>query len=53
MSGWESRSQSEIQMGNGKLLATFDAIGEVEQFYAPHIDAFRSRVGAFRTSILV
>jgi hypothetical protein len=53
MSGWESRVQSEIQMGNGRLLATFDPIGEVDQFYAPHIDAFRSRVGSFRTSVLV
>jgi hypothetical protein len=35
------------------LLATFDANGEVDQFYAPHIDAFRARVGAFRTSVLV
>jgi hypothetical protein len=53
MSGWESRPQSEIQMGNGKLLATFDVNGEVDQFYAPHIDALRSRLGAFRTSVIV
>jgi hypothetical protein len=40
-------------MGNGRLLATFDPNGEVDQFYAPHIDAFRARVGMFRTSVLV
>jgi hypothetical protein len=53
MSGWEGRTQSELQLSNGRLLATFDPNGEVDQFYAPHIDAFRARVGAFRTSVLV
>jgi len=51
--GWEHRPSSEIQMGNGTLLATFDGVGEIEQFFAPHIDALQSRLGSFQTSVLV
>lgn len=51
--GWENRPVSEIQMGNGTLLATFDARGEVEQLFAPNIDALQSRVGAFHTSLVI
>src|SRR4051794_18493348 len=53
MSGWETRPPSEVQMGNGTLLATFDAAGEIEQVYAPNIDATQSRLGSFRTSLLI
>jgi hypothetical protein len=51
--GWERRPVSEIQIGNGTLLATFDSNGEIEQLFAPNIDALQSRVGAFRTSVLI
>ena len=40
-------------MGNGTLLATFDECGEVEQLFAPHIDALQSRIGVFRTSVVI
>ncbi|MGZ3688861.1 MAG: glycoside hydrolase family 15 protein [Bdellovibrionota bacterium] len=53
MSGWEHRPPSEVQMGNGTLLATFDSSGEIEQLFAPNIDALQSRIGAFRTSVLI
>lgn len=53
MSGWESRTQSELQLSNGRLLATFDPTGRIDQLYAPYIDAFRARVGSFRMSVLV
>lgn len=52
MSGWERRPASAIQMGNGALLATFDAVGELEQVYAPSIDALQSRLGSFRNSLV-
>jgi hypothetical protein len=51
--GWENRPPSEIQMGNGTLLATFDSCGEVEQLFAPNIDALQSRVGGFQTSVVI
>ncbi len=51
--GWEQRPSSEVQMGNGTLLATFDSAGEIEQLFAPHIDALQSRVGAFHTSVVI
>lgn len=51
--GWEHRPSSEIQMGNGTLLATFDAWGDIEQLFAPNIDALQSRVGAFHTSVVI
>src|SRR3954447_26036385 len=51
--GWENRPPSEIQMGNGTLLATFDSVGEIEQLFAPNIDALQSRVGAFQTSVVI
>lgn len=50
---WDQRPPSEIQMGNGTLLATFDTCGEIEQVFAPHIDALQSRLGAFQTSVLL
>ena len=53
MSGWEQRPPSEVQLGNGRLLATFDSVGELEQVFAPHIDALQSRIGGFRTFVLV
>ena len=53
MSAWESRPPAEIQMGNGTLLATFDALGEIEQLFGPHIDALGCRIGAFRTAVLL
>src|SRR6187200_3124875 len=53
MTGWEHRQPSEIQMGNGTMLATFDASGELEQIFAPNIDALQSRLGSFRTSVLI
>jgi hypothetical protein len=40
-------------MGNGTLLATFDRVGEIEQLFAPNIDALQSRVGSFRTSVVI
>ncbi len=51
--GWENRPPSEIQMGNGTLLATFDSVGEIEQLFAPNIDALQSRVGVFQTSVVI
>lgn len=39
-------------MGNGTLLATFDRMGEIEQLFAPHIDATQCRVGIFRSAVL-
>jgi hypothetical protein len=51
--GWEHKTPSEIQMGNGTLLATFDHCGEIEQIFAPHIDALHSKVGSFQTSVVV
>jgi hypothetical protein len=53
MGAWHDRPPSQIQMGNGTLLATFDAQGELEQFFAPHIDALGARLGAFRTSAIL
>jgi glucoamylase len=53
MSGWETRPPSELQMGNGTLLVTLDRYGEIEQLYSPHIDALQSRVGAFRTRVVL
>jgi Glycosyl hydrolases family 15 len=44
--------QSEIQMGNGTLLATFSQTGEIDQVYAPSIDALQARLGTFRTSVI-
>lgn len=51
--GWEKRPQAEAQIGNGKLLATFDANGEVDQLFSPNIDALQCRLGAFQTSVLI
>jgi glucoamylase len=51
--GWAQRPPSEIQMGNGTLLATFDGVGEIEQLFAPNIDALQSRLGGFQTLVLV
>src|SRR4051812_18480649 len=51
--GWESRAPSEIQMGNGTLLVTFDSVGEIEQVFAPNLDATQSRLGSYGTSVLV
>src|SRR5689334_4883650 len=51
--GWDQRPPSEIQMGNGTLLATFDQCGELEQIFAPHIDALQSRLGSYQTSVVV
>lgn len=53
MSAWENREPAELQIGNGKLLATFDRMGEIEQLYSPHIDNTQSRFGAYRTIVLV
>src|SRR4051812_11379575 len=50
---WDQRPSSEIQMGNGTLLATFDSCGELEQFFAPNIDALASRLGAFQTQVVL
>jgi hypothetical protein len=50
---WERRPQAEVQMGNGTLLATFDSNAEVDQLFAPNIDALQSRLGAFQTSVLI
>src|SRR4051794_7887319 len=51
--GWEHRPPSEVQIGNGTLLATFDSCGEIEQIFAPHIDALHSKVGSFQTSVVI
>ena len=51
--GWDSRLPTEIQMGNGSLLVTFDQCGEIEQIFSPHIDALQSKIGTFKTSVLV
>jgi hypothetical protein len=40
-------------MGNGTLLATFSSTGEIDQVYAPSIDALQSRLGSFRTSAVL
>jgi hypothetical protein len=40
-------------MGNGTLLATFDSCGEIEQLFAPHIDALQARLGAYQTWVLI
>lgn len=40
-------------MGNGSLLATFDSMGELEQIFAPNIDALQSRIGVWRSEVLV
>lgn len=53
MSGWEQRPQSEIQMGNGSLLATFNSHGDIDQLFAPHLDALQSRLGNFQSSVLI
>ncbi len=53
MSGWDSRAPSELQMGNGSMLVTFDRMGEIEQIFAPHIDALTSRLGVYRNSVLL
>jgi glucoamylase len=50
---WEQRAPAEVQLGNGTLLATFDANGELEQLFAPRIDATQARLGVFRTSVVV
>lgn len=50
---WEHRPVSEIQMGNGTLLVTFDANGEIEQLFAPHIDALQARLGGYQTSAVL
>lgn len=50
---WDQRPPSEIQMGNGTLLATFDSCGEVEQLFAPNIDALQCKVGSFQTSVVL
>ncbi len=50
---WETRPPAEIQMGNGTMLCTFDSMGELEQLFAPHIDALGSRLGSFRSAILL
>ena len=51
--GWEHRPQSEVQMGNGTLLVTLGASGEVDQLFAPNIDALQSRLGSFRTTLVI
>lgn len=51
--GWDQRPPSEIQMGNGSLLVTFNSSGEIEQLFAPHIDALQSRLGSFQTSVVI
>lgn len=40
-------------MGNGTLLATFDSMGEIEQLFAPNIDALQSKIGVFRSAVLL
>jgi GH15 family glucan-1,4-alpha-glucosidase len=50
---WEQRPVAQIQIGNGTLLVTFDALGEIEQLFSPQIDALQARLGAFQTSIVV
>lgn len=44
---------SEIQMGNGKFLVTFDSIGEIEQIFAPNIDSLQSKIGNYQTLVLL
>jgi glucoamylase len=51
--GWEKHIKSEVQLGNGTLLATFDPWAEIDQVFAPNIDALQSRLGAFQTSVLI
>lgn len=53
MSAWEYRTPAQFQLGNGTLLATFDGIGEIEQLFAPNIDALQSRVGSIFTRVLI
>ena len=50
---WEQRPIAEVQIGNGALLATFDAFGEIEQLFSPQIDALQARLGAFQTTVVV
>lgn len=50
---WETRPIGEIILGNGRLLASLDGYGELDQLYSPHIDALQARLGSFRTSVLV
>ncbi len=53
MSGWERRKPAEIQIGNGSILVTFDSMGEIDQVFAPRLDALHSQFGTFRTLIIV
>src|SRR4051794_38154035 len=51
--GWEQRPATEIQIGNGTLLAQFNSSGEIEQLFAPNIDALQSKIGSFRTQVII
>lgn len=51
--GWEHRPPSEIQLGNGTLLVLLDSCGEVEQLFAPNIDALQSKIGSFQTRVVL
>lgn len=52
-SNWHDRGIAEFQMGNGTLLVTFTAWGEIDQIHAPHIDALHSKIGRTITSVLL
>lgn len=50
---WENRPIGEAILGNGRMLVVIDGYGEIDQVFSPHIDAMQSRIGSFRTSILI